>query len=197
MPWTPTSRPFLLGVGFSVGFLLVVVTALVLRTHILALTPGDDAERVAVGFCNSDGSGFFGVQPADQLERWQLPHDNGTHLVIDWTADNRVCGRNVTGYYVDVRTSAPFLNVFVAMFGRFPQDVCDPGSVARDSVDLEDAQTGTCSPYETFCAYKTRHSSFAIPSVLLQIAQLDVEVTIPIPTPTPAKIYNRTELLRR
>ena len=35
-----------------------------------------------VGFCESDGSGFSEVQPADQIERWTLPRDNGTHLEI-------------------------------------------------------------------------------------------------------------------
>jgi len=175
---TPTGRPFRLAVGFSVGCLGVLVLALVLQTHALVLTPGGTAERVAVGFCNSDGSGFFNTQPADQLERWRLPHDNGTHLVVDWTADNRVCGRNVSSYLVDIRTSTPLLNMFVAMFGRFPQDVCDPRSVARGAVELEDAQTSTCSPYETFCAHKARQSSFEIPGVLLQVAQWDVEVTV-------------------
>jgi len=88
-----------------------------------------------VGFCNSDGSGFVLKQPADQLERWELPHDNGTHLVIDWTNDKRVSGRNVSEYYVDVKASAPVLNLFVGTFGGFPQDICAPGgSKAKDAV---------------------------------------------------------------
>ena len=98
---------------------------------------------------------------------------------VDWQADRRVCGQNVTGYFVDIKTSAPFLNYFVGLFGRFPQDVCSPkGSKARDAIDLEDDAVSTCSPYENFCASRLRHASFKVPSVLVPLARLDVEVTV-------------------
>ena len=35
-----------------------------------ALAAGADLE---VGFCDSGGNGFYADQPADQLERWELP----------------------------------------------------------------------------------------------------------------------------
>ena len=84
-----------------------------------------------VGFCDSTGHGFYREQPADQLERWDLPYDNGTHVVILWKNDKRVSGRNVSMYHVDVRTSVPVLNFFVGQFGGFPQDVCAPGGSKR------------------------------------------------------------------
>ena len=58
---------------------------------IALLTAASPARTVDVGFCASDGSGFFLEQPADHLERWNLPYDNGSHLVIDWRPDRRVC----------------------------------------------------------------------------------------------------------
>ena len=51
------------------------------------------------------------------MERWELPYDNGTHLVIDWRPDRRVCGRNVSSYFVDVSTSVPVLSFFARIFG--------------------------------------------------------------------------------
>ena len=87
-----------------------------------------------VGFCDSNGHGFSTKQPADHIERWSLPRDNGTHLVIPWRPHSKACGRNVTSYDVDVTTSASFLNFFVNAFGSFPQDMCDPrGSKAREA----------------------------------------------------------------
>ena len=51
-----------------------------------------------VGFCDSNGHGFSTKQPADHIERWSLPRDNGTHLVIPWRPHSKACGRNVTSY---------------------------------------------------------------------------------------------------
>ena len=65
-------------------------------------------------------------QPNDQLERWQLPYSNGTHLVVNWQPHAKLCGRNVSSYHVDVSTSMPVVNFFVGLFGQFPQDMCVP-----------------------------------------------------------------------
>ena len=127
---------------------------------VVALLALAQSSRVDVGFCNSDGSGFLREQPPDQLERWSLPVDNGSHLVIDWRPHASVCGRNVSAYYVDVKTSVPVLNFFVGMFGSFPQNICDPaGSKARDAVNVEEVNSpGTCSAYERRRAtWSTRH----------------------------------------
>ena len=90
-----------------------------------------------IGFCDSNGNGLFKTQPADQMERWALPVDNTSHLVIDWRPDRRVSGRNVSSYHVDVKTSVPVLNWFVGAYGGFPQDLCAAeGSKARSAVDV-------------------------------------------------------------
>jgi hypothetical protein len=136
------------------------------------------APRVQTAFCRSDGSGFLAEQPADQLERWSPMVDNGTHLVIDWRADPRLCGRNVTSYFVEVSTSTPVLNFFIGRFGSFPQDLCAAeGSKARDAVQVEEEQP-VCSPYEAWCARKDRRTAFEIPAALLQLLKWDVEVTV-------------------
>lgn len=133
---------------------------------------------VEVGFCRSDGSGFLLTQPADQLERWGLPYDNGTHLVIDWTNDKVVSGRNVTEYYVDVTTSAPVLNLFVGTFGGFPQDVCAPGgSKAKDAVAVE-GSASSCSEYTPYGHRQQRQTAFEIPSALRRLAKWDVTVVV-------------------
>jgi len=103
-----------------------------------------------VGFCDAAGRGFYQVQPTSHLERWSLPFDNGTHLEIPWRPDRSACGRNVSSYFVDVQTSTPVLNLFIGVFGSFPQDLCDPrGSKAKNAVSLVD-EGGTCPrPHRT------------------------------------------------
>jgi hypothetical protein len=134
--------------------------------------------RVQTAFCRSDGSGFLAEQPADQLERWSPILDNGTHLVIDWRADSRVCARNVTSYFVEVSTSTHLLNFFIGRFGSFPQDLCAAeGSKAREAVQVEEEEP-VCSPYEARCARKDRRTAFGIPAPLLQLLKWDVEVTV-------------------
>ena len=131
-----------------------------------------------VGFCDSNGDGFYHEQPEDQLERWQAPFDNGTHLVILWKNDRRVSGRNVSSYYVDVKTSVPVLNFFVGQFGGFPQDLCHPGgSKARDAVNLEGSPS-SCVPWAYNAHYDLQRTAFEIPSALRQLAQWDVAVTV-------------------
>ena len=51
---------------------------------------------IEIGFCDSAGNGFFTEQPADQLERWSLPKDNGSHVVVHWSAAKKACGRLCT-----------------------------------------------------------------------------------------------------
>ena len=58
------------------------------------------------------------AQPENQLERWELPIDNGTHLTILWRADKRACGYNVSAYKVDFWTSMPWLNRVASVFPR-------------------------------------------------------------------------------
>lgn len=134
--------------------------------------------RVATAFCRSDGSGFLAEQPTDQLERWAPMVDNGTHLVINWRADPRLCARNVTSYFVEVTTSTQILNFLMGQFGSFPQDLCAAGgSKARDAVEVEEEQP-VCSPYETWCSRKERRTAFEIPPPLLQLLKWDIEVTV-------------------
>ena len=129
-----------------------------------------------VGFCDSNGQGFSTKQPADHIERWSLPRDNGTHLVIPWRPHSKACGRNVTSYDVDVTTSASFLNFFVNAFGSFPQDMCDPrGSKAREATS---ASAPTCSAYEKGCEKNERLATFIVPRALRKLTLLDVEVTV-------------------
>ena len=148
---------------------------------IALLTAASPARTVDVGFCASDGSGFFLEQPADHLERWNLPYDNGSHLVIDWRPDRRVCGRNVSSYFVDVSTSVPVLSFFARIFGSFPQDICAPGgSKARDAVDIEESVEAACAPYPPASdgCQSERQTSFAIPAALRTLSSWDVEVTV-------------------
>ena len=143
------------------------------------LTAASPARTVDVGFCASDGSGFFLEQPADHLERWNLPYDNGSHLVIDWRPDRRVCGRNVSSYFVDVSTSVPVLSFFARIFGSFPQDICAPGgSKARDAVDIEESVEAACAPYPPASdgCQSERQTSFAIPAALRTLSSWDVDV---------------------
>ena len=131
-----------------------------------------------VGFCDSTGHGFYREQPADQLERWDLPYDNGTHVVILWKNDKRVSGRNVSMYHVDVRTSVPVLNFFVGQFGGFPQDVCAPGgSKARNQVNVE-GSAGACSPYGLEDHHVQRRTAFEIPPTLRKLAKWDIDVRV-------------------
>ena len=137
--------------------------------------------NMEVGFCDShSGGGFYLEQPRDQLERWTLPADNGTHLTIPWKPDRRACGLNVSSYFVDVKTSTPVLNFFMGIFGSFPQDLCDPrGSKARDAVQVEESESGgTCSPYVSWGCPSSRFTAFEVPSALRQMAKMDVTVTV-------------------
>lgn len=96
---------------------------MVLLLRVLLSACAVAASDLNVGFCDSNGRGFSKEQPPDHMERWDLPYDNGTHLVIDWRNDRRVSGMNVSSYEVTVHTSLPILNWFVGIFGSFPQDV--------------------------------------------------------------------------
>lgn len=146
---------------------------------ISAILPLAASSELDVGFCHSDGSGFLKEQPADQLERWNRPYDNGTHLLIDWRPDRSVLGRNVTEYFVDVTTSVPVLNLFIGRFGSFPQDLCAPGgSQARNAVDVSETNAGaTCTPYER-ARPAWRQTSFPIPDPLRAITNWNVVVTV-------------------
>ena len=132
-----------------------------------------------VGFCDSQGNGFFREQPSDQLERGDgVPFDNGTHLVINWRNDRRVSGRNVSRYHVDVKTTVPVLNLFVGQFGGFPQDVCAPGgSKARNAVNVE-GSAGTCAPYAKGSHTEPRHTAFEIPVAMRLMTSWDIIVTV-------------------
>ena len=98
---------------------------------------------------------------------------------MPWHPDRRLCGRNISSYYVDVKTSTPILNFFMGVFGSFPQDLCDPaGSKAREAVNVEDSVSGsTCSPYGRLCT-TTRQTAFEVPAALRRMAALDVQVTV-------------------
>ena len=133
-----------------------------------------------MGFCGADGSGFSPSQPPSHLERWALPYDNGTHLVVDWRADRSVCGRNVSSYLVDVRTSSSVLNLVVGLFGVFPQDVCAPTSKARSSVEVDNSKAlaSACQPYPRNCHELPRRSAVPISPVLRWLSRLEIEVTV-------------------
>ena len=100
---------------------------------------------IEIGFCDDEGRGFGLVQPAQHVERWSLPHDNGSHLVVHWRPTKWVCGLNVTAYHIDVKTSSPLLNRFVALFGKMPQDVCAADSVVGCTL-LGEQQCGRAVP---------------------------------------------------
>jgi hypothetical protein len=133
-----------------------------------------------VGFCDDNGDGFYMQQPANHLERWQLPRDNGTHLLIQWKIDRRMANRNVSSYMADVKTSVPVLNLFVGTFGGFPQDICAAeGSKARNAVKTHEAvRHPTCSPYAWDAASVQRSTSFEIPDALRLMASWDVSVVV-------------------
>ena len=142
-------------------------------------------DLMEVGFCDGMHRGFSATsQPSDQIERWQLPYDNGTHLVVHWTPARSACGLNVTSYYVDVKTSSSSLNRFVDLFGRMPQDVCAASSKARSSVAVDDVQQGegqlsACTPYRCHrWKSHTNVSAVAIPRALRALASWDVVVSI-------------------
>ena len=138
------------------------------------------AVPVEVGFCDGGGHGFLPIQPIDQLERWALPVDNGSHLVINWRPDRRVCGLNVTSYFVGFASTLPLLDAAANIFGGFPQDICSPQSVARQSVAIngEANLPSTCSPYPLGCSALPRTSVVAIPQSLRALARFDVQVSI-------------------
>ena len=98
--------------------------------HALSAATG----AIEIGFCDSAGNGFFTEQPADQLERWSLPKDNGSHVVVHWSAAKKACGLNITSYLVDVSSSLPLLDHATRFFGAFPQDICAGDSKARKTV---------------------------------------------------------------
>ncbi len=120
------------------------------------------------------------AQPENQLERWELPIDNGTHLTILWRADKRACGYNVSAYKVDFWTSMPWLNRVASVFGGFPQDICGASSVARAAVALDGDAAGeqkpsACSPYPSGCHKTVRESVVAVPLALRALARLDIK----------------------
>ncbi|KAL1527620.1 hypothetical protein AB1Y20_009006 [Prymnesium parvum] len=130
-----------------------------------------------VGFCDCDLRGFSLQQPTCQHDRWDLPVSNGTHLLITWRPDRRLCGMNVSSYFLDVRTSTPLVNFFMGIFGAFPQDMCDPrGSKARDAVHAADARGRTCSTYPRRCDFG-RQTSFELPPALKKVVQTGVQVS--------------------
>ena len=144
---------------------------------LIALLGVVETSCLEVGFCEDGGDSFFASQPESQLERWQLPYDNGSHLVIRWRPDHQLNGRNVTAYLVDVRTSAPVLNLFVGVYGGFPQDLCAPGgSKARAAVSVSDSKS-SCGPYPARASSIEYLTSFEIPGTLRQLAQWDITVT--------------------
>ncbi len=154
---------------------------MVARTSIAALllVAALASAEIEVGFCESDGSGFRFDQPADQLERWDLPQDNGTHLVIQWWPDASVSGRNVSTYWVDAQTSMPVLNFFIGNFGSFPQDICAPGcSQAANQVQVEGSAEVGCNPYSAHAHQTKRLTSFEIPYALRLLAGRDITVTV-------------------
>ena len=138
------------------------------------------SSTLEVGFCDADtGEGFYDVQPDEQLERWETPYDNGTHLIINWKISPSMSGRNVSAYHVDVTTSFPVLNLFVGPFGGFPQDVCAPGgSKARNAVNPEGSSGNTCMPYSKDAHLAQRRTTFEIPAALRAITRWDIVVTV-------------------
>ena len=135
---------------------------------------------VEIGFCDSTGRGFLPRQPDEQIERWTMPVDNGSHLLIDWWPDRRVCGLNVTEYFVGFSSTLPLLDAAASIFGVFPQDVCAVNSKARRSLAIDgEADLDTaCSPYDDCRSQRRRTSVVPIPSALRALARFDVEVSI-------------------
>ena len=135
---------------------------------------------VEIGFCDAAGDGFLASQPDEQIERWTLPVDNGSHLLIDWWPHRRVCDLNVSEYVVGFSSTLPLLDAAASVFGVFPQDVCATDSKARGSlvIDGESDLQSACSPYNDCRSQRRKTSAVPIPSVLRALARFDVEVSI-------------------
>ncbi|KAL1511543.1 hypothetical protein AB1Y20_006337 [Prymnesium parvum] len=156
---------------------ICVIPSLSVRSHTPAFK--GEASGVAVGFCDGSGNGFFDTQPDDQLERWELPVDNGSHLHVHWRPARQACGMNVSEYVVSFSSSMPLLDTAANFFGGFPQDVCAAESKARRSVAIDgeaDLQSA-CSPYPRACS-TPRTSVVPIPRALRALARFDIEVSI-------------------
>ena len=123
---------------------------------------------MTVRFCSRHETGAGAealvTQPAEQLERMRNFALNRSFFSCDWKADLRLCGRNVTSYFVAVESSSTVVNWALMLFGGFPQSTCSADSKAVNAVVTQDGKTPTsCSPYGKRCHEQDRVSSFAIP----------------------------------
>mmetsp|Transcript_7303 Transcript_7303/g.21416 ORF Transcript_7303/g.21416 Transcript_7303/m.21416 type:complete len:275 (+) Transcript_7303:32-856(+) len=111
---------------------------------------------VQTGFCTDVANiETLGNQPEDQLERWDLPFVNSTHLVIRWAPSPALCGQVVESYVVSLNSSSRVFNLVLSVFGSFPQDTCAEDSPARAAASVGNGSrpVNPCGPYERRCAH--------------------------------------------
>mmetsp|Transcript_16195 Transcript_16195/g.32294 ORF Transcript_16195/g.32294 Transcript_16195/m.32294 type:complete len:219 (-) Transcript_16195:10-666(-) len=121
-----------------------------------------------VDFCQAGDTDRFATvleQPDEHHERISSYVLNQTHFTIEWRADERLCGRNVTEYWVNVETTSWLINSVLYFYGRFPQSTCQQ----KDSKSVQKIRTqdgsvpNSCSPYPEGCYLKKRVSSIQLP----------------------------------
>lgn len=111
---------------------------------------------VQAGFCTDAAHIETGPeQPKNQLERWELPFVNATHVVIRWSPSAALCSRTIDRYEVNLNSSSRVFNMVLSAFGTFPQDACDAGSLARAAAKLGDGRQAVspCGTYERRCSH--------------------------------------------
>eukprot|EP00304_Pavlova_gyrans_P003517 CAMPEP_0206051126 /NCGR_PEP_ID=MMETSP1466-20131121/30747_1 /ASSEMBLY_ACC=CAM_ASM_001126 /TAXON_ID=44452 /ORGANISM="Pavlova gyrans, Strain CCMP608" /LENGTH=261 /DNA_ID=CAMNT_0053426249 /DNA_START=20 /DNA_END=805 /DNA_ORIENTATION=+ len=117
---------------------------------------------VQAGFCN-DVSHIetLDAQPHDQLERWELPFVNRTHLIIRWAPSPTLCGETVDSYVVTLNSSHRVFNLVLSVFGSFPQDTCAADSAARAAAKVGDGSRAVspCGTYGRRCSHRVTETT--------------------------------------
>ncbi|KAG8467198.1 hypothetical protein KFE25_000514 [Diacronema lutheri] len=109
---------------------------------------------VQAGFCTDVAHiDTRDAQPDEQLERWELPTVNATHLVIRWAPSAALCSQTIDEYVVSLNSSSRIFNMVLAAFGTFPQNACAAESPARAAATLGDGRRAVspCGSYERRC----------------------------------------------
>jgi len=131
---------------------------------------------IQVSFCddkNKDRFAALAEQPPDQLERIHTFNVNRTHFRVDWSADPKICERNVTEYWVEIDTSSWLVNAALHFYGSFPQSTCVAEvSKGTQKVRNQDGSIpNSCSPYLKNCHLKQRVSTLEIPPIAWNIVK--------------------------
>lgn len=151
---------------------LLIVLCLGLITKVFS-TEGkfDVAKSVVMGFCNRKNQNeerfeTHSTQPSEHLERFHSYDINHTHFSLEWSADERLCGNNVTEYWVSVDSNSWIINAALSFYGHFPQSTCG-NSKGNSKVRTQDGSVpNACSPYRKLCHNRRRQSTLALPTLL-------------------------------